>query len=135
MIGLLGALAVAFLSLVSCSSETQSEGISGRYIGTQNFGIGQVPSAMALVIRQKGSSLTGTVTPPFRSDAVDLRNGSMSGNGIRFDAVYADITFHYEGVVQGSQIQGTYLPRGCLMQSSGEPCVTDSDGNFTVQKQ
>lgn len=135
MKGTLCVLLIAALSFLSCSSEKQSEGISGRYIGTQNFGIGQVPSAMTLVIRQQGTALNGTVTPPFRADGVVLVNGSMEGNSIRFDAVYANITFHYEGVAQGTRLQGSFQPLGCVMSSSGQPCVTDSDGTFNVEMQ
>lgn len=131
----LGALLIGVLTVLSCSSEKTSGGISGRYVGTQNFGIGQVSSAMMLSLRQQGSTLAGTVTPPFRADAVGVVNGTMEGNSFRFDASYSNITFHYEGTAQGSRLQGSYLPLGCVMQSSGQPCVTDSNGVFNLQKQ
>lgn len=131
----LGVILIGALLVWSCSSEKTSAGISGRYIGTQNFGIGQVSSAMMLSLRQQGSALTGTVTPPFHADAVDILNGTVEGSSIRFDANFSNITFHYEGTLQGSRLQGSYLPLGCVMQSSGQPCVTDSDGVFNLQKQ
>ena len=128
-------LLIAGLAVLSCSSEKASEGISGRYTGTQNFGIGQVPSPMMMTIHQQSSVLSGSVTPPFRTDFVEMRDGRIEGNSIRFDVNYQQITFHYEGIVQDGQLQGNFQPLGCVLPSSGQQCVTDSDGTFTLQKQ
>ena len=130
-----GALLIGALVLVSCSSDKRTAGISGNYMGTQNFGIGQAPSAMLLSVRQQGASITGAVTPPFQTGTVSLLNGSVQGSSLRFDAIHGNLTFHYDAVIQGQQIQGSFEPLGCVMPGSGQPCVTDSDGTFTVQKQ
>lgn len=128
-------LLIAGLTVLSCSSEKAGEGISGRYVGTQTFGIGQVSSPMMLTLHQQNSVLAGSVTPPFRTDFVEISNGRIEGNSMRFDANYQGFTFHYEGVVQDAQLQGNFQPLGCVLPSSGELCVTDSDGTFTLQKQ
>lgn len=131
----LGTVLLAALLAFSCSSEKASQGFSGHYVGTQNFGIGQVSSAMSLTLRQSGNTFTGMVTPPFQSTEVSIINGRAEGNGIRFEAAYGNLTYHYEGVVQGSSVQGNFQPLGCVMQSSGQPCVTDSNGTFNLTKQ
>ena len=131
----LPALFIAALLAFSCSSEKESEGISGRYIGTQTFGIGQISSPMALQLRQQGAMISGTVTPPFQTAEAGIQNGRVEGNSLRFDARYGGLTYHYEAMLQEDRIQGGFGPLGCVMQSSGEPCVTDSDGGFNLTKQ
>src|SRR5688572_13524725 len=81
-------LAVALfsaLALFACSSETRESGMSGRYVGTQNFGIAQITSPIVIQIRQSGLSLTGTVTPPFQEDMMVIFNGRLDGTLFTFD--------------------------------------------------
>ena len=131
----LGCLVIAALAVLSCSSEKESQAITGRYLGTQTFVIGQAESSMYLLLRQQGSAIAGSVTPPFQMNPVAIQNGTAEGNTIRFDAKYGGITYHYEAVRQANQIQGNFEPIGCVFQSSGEPCLTDSNGGFNLTKQ
>jgi hypothetical protein len=129
------ALILTAAALSGCSSEDEEPGISGRYVGTQNFGIGQISSAIVIQIRQRNTVITGTVTPPFRMDPVTIFNGKLDGMTFQFDARHDGTTFRYTGVVRDNQMQGNYDPLGCVDASSGQPCQTDSDGSFNTQKQ
>ncbi|PWT92123.1 MAG: hypothetical protein C5B54_04065 [Acidobacteria bacterium] len=136
------ALIAAVLLLVNgCKSENDQQGITGRYVGTQQFGIGQVTSAFALVITQKGNVISGTVTPPFSGDLVQITNGQINGTTVRFDRKVGSVTYHYEATFQAqdamqkSKISGGLSPLGCLNPGSGEPCLSDSSGSFTATKQ
>ena len=129
------ALILTAAALIGCSSEDEEPGISGRYVGTQNFGIGQVSSAIVIQIRQRNATLSGTVTPPFRVEPITIFNGKLDGMTFQFDALHGGTTFRYTGVVRDNQMQGNYDPLGCVDPSSGLACQTDSDGSFNTQKQ
>lgn len=128
------AIFVLALGMISCSKETD-QGLTGRYIGTQNFGIAQVSSAIAIQLSQQGTTLTGTVIPPFQSDPVVISAGEVAGGQFHFNAAYGGFTFHYEGTVMGTKLTGNLDPLGCVSPASGEMCPTDSNGTFTATKQ
>jgi hypothetical protein len=134
-------LLIMILPLLCCKSEQDQQGISGRYAGTQRFGIAQASSPFILIISQRGNTLTGQVTPPFSNDLVAIESGQVSGTTVRFDRKVGNVTYRYEGTVQnlnamaGTQISGGLSPLGCINPSSGEPCLTDSSGSFTAEKQ
>ena len=123
------------------SEEDHQQGVSGRYVGTQRFGIGQASSPFILILSQRGNTITGQVTPPFSNDLVVIESGEVSGTTVRFDRKVGNITYRYEATIQNSdamapaQIGGGLSPLGCLNPSSGEPCLTDSNGSFTASKQ
>jgi hypothetical protein len=129
------------LCAIGCKSEEDQQGISGRYVGTQRFGIGQASSSFVLILSQRGNSVTGQVTPPFSNDLVAIEGGEVSGTTVRFDRKVGNITYRYEATIQNSdamapsQIGGGLSPLGCLNPSSGEPCLTDSNGSFNASKQ
>lgn len=130
----LAAVLVLAFGILSCGKETE-EGITGRYIGTQNFGIGQIGSAIVIQLLQQGATLTGAVTPPFQSDVAPISMGEIAGSQVRFNAVHGGFTFHYEGMLQGTKLTGNFEPLGCFNPGSGETCPTDSNGTFTATKQ
>jgi hypothetical protein len=130
----LAAILVLAFGIISCSKETD-EGITGRYIGTQNFGIAQAGSAIALQLSERGATLTGTVTPPFQGDVAAISMGEITGGQFRFNASYGGFTYHYEGTIQGTKLTGSFEPLGCVNPGSGETCPTDSNGTFTATKQ
>jgi hypothetical protein len=129
------------LCVFGCKSEQDQQGISGRYLGTQRFGIGQVSSPFLLILSQRGNIVTGQVTPPFSNDPVAIEGGEVNGTTVRFDRKVGNITYRYEATIQNSnamaptQIGGGLSPLGCLNPSSGEPCLSDSNGSFTASKQ
>lgn len=131
---LLIGLLLLVLGVSSCSKETD-QGITGRYIGTQNFGLGQVSSAISIQLSQQGATLTGTVTPPFQAAAATITSGEVAGGQFRFNAAYGNQTFHYEGTIQNAKLTGNFEPLGCFSPASGENCPTDSNGTFTATKQ
>ena len=131
---LLSSLLLLGFAMISCSKETD-QGITGRYIGTQNFGLGQVSSAISMQLSQQGGTLTGNVTPPFQTTVAAISNGEITGGQFRFNAAYGDLTYHYEGTIQNAKLTGSFEPLGCFNSASGENCPTDSNGTFTATKQ
>lgn len=106
----------------------------------QNFGIGQISSAMAMELDQNGGLITGGITPPFSNEFVPITNGTIMDTRIRFDVQrMGDVTYRYTGSVRRIEmtliVQGEFQPLGCINPSSGELCQTDSNGSFTVTKQ
>lgn len=129
------------ISAFACKSEQDGQSISGRYVGTQQFGIGQVSSPFVLILSQRGNAVTGQVTPPFSNDLADIQGGEVTGSTVRFDRKVGNITYRYEATIQNSnammrsQIGGGLSPLGCINPGSGEPCLSDSNGSFTAEKQ
>jgi hypothetical protein len=123
------------LLLAACMDH--SENITGRFTGTQQFGIGQVDSPIVLELQQNGQTITGTVTPPFSGEAVPIVNGRLEGSILYFDRKEGEITYRYQATLNTgrSTVQGSFQPVGCIDPESGEPCQTDSDGSFTAEKQ
>lgn len=130
------------IAIAACSSE-KDQGLNGTYVGSQNFGIGQVSSTIQIQLSQKGTALTGSVTPPFQTLHVPISNGSVSGSQFQFDAKQGDFTFRYEGILRTTSesgaseniLEGNFGPLGCINSTLGEPCPSDSNGTFTATKQ
>jgi hypothetical protein len=133
-------IAIVSFSILACSSEDEAERLSGRFVGTQNFGIGQVTSPFAVDLIQNGESVTGSVTPPFSIQMVPIINGSLRGSTLKFDRKEGSVTYRYQATVNRESsmrinLTGSIDPVGCIEPSSGEPCLTDSDGNFNASNQ
>ena len=122
-------LLLAFIWLTGCRAEDDSE--FQRFVGTQKFGFGQVSSQIVIVMRQEGVVITGGVTPPGKSVIEPFTNGQMDGITVRFDRREGSITYRYQATLQDPQLRGNFDPLGCVVPSSGEPCLTDSNGSFT----
>jgi hypothetical protein len=126
-------LFAAFL-MIGCVDKDDT--VSGRFIGTQKFGIGQVDSPITIEIHQEGNNITGSITPPFSNQQVSFKNGLLQGTTVQFDRTEGNITFHYEIVLSPAKttLQGNFQPIGCIDPQSGESCQTDSNGSFTAEK-
>jgi hypothetical protein len=103
-----------------------------RFVGTQKFGIGQVSSQIVIVLNQDGTTLSGGVTPPGSAIVEPISNGTITGTDVQFDRRADTITFRYNATLNGGELRGTFGPLGCIQPSSGEPCLTDSNGSFTA---
>ncbi|HET6266458.1 MAG TPA: hypothetical protein VFG11_01985 [Acidobacteriota bacterium] len=128
-------IVLLLMSLAAVSCDQTVIVITGNYAGTQNFGIGQVGSFFAISITQDSAVITGRVNLPFQTTTVPIMNGTMSGNRFQFDAVNNGTTFRYSGTSQNDTLMGNFEPLGCVVPSSGQPCLTDSNGTFTATKQ
>ena len=128
-------IVLLFLVLGALSCDQTVIVITGNYGGTQNFGIGQVGSFFAISITQNGAIITGRVNLPFQTSTVPIMNGTTSGSQFKFDAINNGTTFRYAGTIQNDTMMGNFEPLGCIDPTSGQPCLTDSNGSFTATKQ
>src|SRR5207237_10102653 len=78
------AVFVLLILAAGCNME-QDQSLTGSFLGTQKFGIGQVSSSIVLHLSQHGSLLTGEVTPPFQTGGVAITGGMISGSSFRWD--------------------------------------------------
>ena len=123
-----------YVGFLSCSQEKDA-GLSGRYIGTQNFGLGQVGSAIVINVSQQNMTLTGTITPPFQLQGQTILNGTAASGRFQFDTTFGNHTYHYDGMAEGTTLIGSFGPLACVTPASSEMCPTDSNGTFTATKQ
>jgi hypothetical protein len=128
-------IVLVFLALGAMSCDQTVIVITGNYAGTQNFGIGQVGSFFAISITQDGAIITGRVNLPFQTTTVPIMNGTASGSRFQFDVINNGTTFRYAGTNQNDTLMGNFEPLGCLDPTSGQPCLSDSNGSFTATKQ
>lgn len=128
----------------SCAQDKKGPALTGRYVGTQNFGEMQFQSTLVIEITSSdGKIFNGTVTPAGTegTTVASVQSTSLSGNKFRFDVkdqiLESPATLRYEGTLTADQLTGLISLVACVdppAASPGEECADGQTGHFLVTR-